>query len=166
MPYYSDYDDYYYDDDYHTDDSNIYDSDEDIIENELYEDVAYEDPDDMVYKDYDQVPPEWRELHFNTMTIQVSNQGVVKYPDSIFNTTQGIDVVGTPYKMVRIPIYENVYRNYFMHELVWVAFNGDIPYGWEIGHKIKNDNIYNNELSNLDIYKTVVDKGFHSSILI
>lgn len=161
MPSYSDNEFVYDDDDYYTDDSNAYDScEEDSTSQPDDFDQPYEDPDDMIYKDEDQVPTQWAELHFNKKTIRVSNKGYVKCSESLFDSTQGTPVAGTPYRMVRVEIDTNVYRNYYVHELVWVAFNGDVPYGWEVGHKVREEDIYNNELSNLDIYMTVVDKGF------
>lgn len=162
MPSYSDTEFVYDDDDYYTDDSYPYDScdDDDNHDNDHDLDTHYEDPDDMIYKDENQVPTQWKELHFNKQSISVSNKGDVQFSDSIFNCTQGIHASGTPYRVVRIEIDNNLYRNYYIHELVWVAFNGDIPYGWEVGHKVREEDIYNNELTNLDIYKTIVDKGF------
>ncbi len=161
MPSYSDTEFVYDDDEYYTDDSNAYDScNEDDTPEYENENSVYEDPDDLIYKDEDIVPIEWANLHFNTNTIRVSNKGNVKCTDSLFEPTLGTHVSGTPYSMVRVEIDDNVYRNYYVHELVWVAFNGDIPYGWEVGHKVREGDIYSNELSNLDIYKTVVDKGF------
>jgi len=161
MPSYSDIEYAYDDDDYYTDDSNAYDShDEDESSQPDDFDQPYEDPDDLIYKDEDFVPTQWTTLYFNKGSIRVSNKGHVNCSNSVFESTEGIHVSGTPYRMVRVEIDDNIYRNYYIHELVWVAFNDDVPYGWEVGHKVREGDIYSNELSNLDIYKTVVDKGF------
>lgn len=50
------------------------------------------------------------------------------------------------YKKIRI-YFERKYRDFPVHQLVWVWFNGPVPYGYEIDH-IDFDKT-NNELRNL-----------------
>jgi hypothetical protein len=42
---------------------------------------------------------------------------------------------GTHLRTVRIKIEPGDFHNFFVHELVWQAFNGDIPDGWEVRHE-------------------------------
>ena len=164
----SDYEDYYgdnaeeYDSEYYSNDE----TDEELpyeLENNL---DFYEDPDDLLYKVDDQVVFEWKYLTIGETTIKVSNTGAIQYPNSIFETTYGNPVPGTPYRCVAIKVQSDTYRNYYVHDLVWMAFNGDIPNGWEVGHK---DRIYDktlihkyykNDLEYLDIYMNIVSREF------
>lgn len=165
----SDYEEYYgqdgddYDSDYsysneETDDDGQFDTDNDLS--------TYEDPDDLIYKDEDQVPFQWKPLTIGDTIINVSNTGAIQYPDSIFHITYGNPVPGTPYRCIAIKLDKNHYRNYYVHDLVWMAFNGDIPNGWEVGHKNRIydeslfNNYYKNDLEHLDIYMNIVSREF------
>jgi len=168
MPCRSD-DEYDYYNDYYSDPSNDDSADDD--NNDLDDDydddnTTHEDPDDILYKDDNYVSTQWKSLMFNDVDLFVSNKGAIQFPDSIFHITYGDEVPGTPYRSIRIEISENVYRNYYVHEIVWVAFHDNIPIGWEVGHKDRTEGLYNNELSNLEIYKSYVEKDFYKPIRI
>lgn len=165
----SDYEDYYghdgddYDSDYTYSDEN--ENDDGLYEPE-FNPESYEDPDDLIYKDETLVRFEWKPLTIGETTLQVSNTGAIQYPDSIFNITYGNPVSGTPYRCVAIKVAKNHYRNYYIHDLVWMAFNGDIPNGWEVGHKerihdeTQFNHYYKNDLEYLDIYTNIVSREF------
>ena len=165
----SDYEDYYgqdgddYDSDYSY--SNEENDEEGAYEAE-FDPSSYEDPDDLIYKDEDQKAFEWKSLTLGETTLNVSNSGAIQYPDSIFNITYGNPVPGTPYRCVAIKMDKNLYRNYYIHDLVWMAFHGDIPNGWEVGHKTRVyddtqfNSYYKNDLENLDIYMNIVSREF------
>ena len=46
--------------------------------------------------------------------------------------------------------YEGKSKACFVHRLVWIAFNGEIPSGYEIDHK--DEDKANNALSNLQLF--------------
>ena len=45
--------------------------------------------------------------------------------------------------------WNSKYKNYYVHRLIWEAFNGPIPKGMQINHK--DENKLNNCLSNLEM---------------
>ena len=165
----SEYEEYYgldgydYDSDYTN--SNDETEDEGLYEPE-FNPESYEDPDDIIYKNKTQIQFQWKSITIGDTTLQVSNTGAIQYPDSIFHITYGNPVPGTPYRCIAIKIAANHYRNYYIHDLVWIAFYGDIPNGWEVGHKERicddtqfND-CYKNDLEYLDIYTNIVSREF------
>lgn len=48
-------------------------------------------------------------------------------------------------------------KNEYVHRLVWMAFNGEIPEGYEIEHK--DDDKSNNALSNLELFTRKQNMG-------
>uniref|UniRef100_A0A6C0CRV8 HNH nuclease domain-containing protein n=1 Tax=viral metagenome TaxID=1070528 RepID=A0A6C0CRV8_9ZZZZ len=167
----NEYEDYYGHDGYYDYDSDhTYsndENDEDFIYDAEFNIDSYEDPDDIIYKDETQSRFEWRSITIGDTTLQISNTGAIQYPNSIFNITYGNPVPGTPYRCIAVKFNQNDYRNYYIHDLVWMAFYGDIPNGWEVGHKelIYDDtqfnNYYKNDLEYLDIYTNIVSRDFN-----
>ena len=88
-----------------------------------------------------------------SLKIEVSNTGKIKNERG--EISEGIHLHGTPYSFFQIEFEKNKYINYYMHELVWQAFNGMPPVGWTIRHKNeytrKPRKVYSNKLSNLTI---------------
>lgn len=160
MPSYSDAEDYYlYDSDYDSEDT--WDSQEEYEDEEPTIEEGWEDPEDLIYKDPDQMPTESKVLTIGEQTIRVFNTGAVQYPNSIFHVTYGTPVIGTPYRSVPIKMGPNDHRNIYVHELVWRAFHGHVPNGWRVGHidrysDFDSSYCYNNHLTNLDIYLETV----------
>jgi hypothetical protein len=143
------YKDTEYDEDYYSDESSIdeyYYSEEEI-------EYEYDNNTDNIFDDKDILITEWKQLSIAGTKIYVSNQGYVKLSDSIFNCTKGVHIEGTPYRMVVINSVNNTPMKYYVHELVWVAFNDDIPDGWFIGHINRNNNVYDNNINNLQMYR-------------
>ncbi len=101
----------------------------------------------------------WRQLKINDYTIFVSSEGKIKYSDDplLHPVFEGLHYQGTPYRFIQI---NNC--NYFVHDIVWKAFYGSPPTGWEVRHKHeyvskKKRNIYSNHLANLSIHpKTIL----------
>jgi hypothetical protein len=149
--------------DYDGNEEYIYDSSEnDYVSSEYSEDEDFyleQDRDDIFYEE-DINPTRWNKIKIANNTIYVSNKGEVKFSDSIFNCSKGIHIEGTPYRSICIPLSNYDTEIYYIHELVWVAFNDDIPEGWFVGHKDKSSAIYDNSLFNLDLYRTTVRKHF------
>ena len=86
---------------------------------------------------------------------QVSNLGRVK-------SLEGIDALGHKRKekilkpqmlnngYYRVALWKNsIQKRYLVHRLVWIAFNGHIPEGYEINHL--NEVKSNNRLENLNL---------------
>lgn len=69
----------------------------------------------------------WTKFH----TYQVSDKGRVKNKYGLI--LRGCSVRGKKYSSVLLTINEKEQRLYF-HQIVWMAFNGDIPDGLEILH--------------------------------
>jgi hypothetical protein len=169
MPSQNEYDDYYS----HPMDEFDYDSDytnqenyEDDYDEEGTYDEAYEDPEDLIYKDEDQVKTQWTFLTIGETKLRVFNTGAIQYPDSIFNVTYGDQVLGTSYRSVRVKVSKNTYKNFYIHDIVWAAFYGDLPSGWDIGHVDRSTSFdsnycYSNHLNNLDIYMNCVSEYIH-----
>lgn len=170
MPSQNEYDDYYSHlmDDYDYDSDNTNNDSDDEYDQEGYYDENYEDPEDLIYKDDDQVITQSTFLKIGETKLRVFNTGAIQYPDSIFNVTYGDHVLGTSYRSVRVKVSHNNYKNYYIHDLVWAAFNGDVPSGWEIGHvdrttSFDSNYCYSNHLNNLDIYMNCVSEYIHST---
>lgn len=97
---------------------------------------------------------EWKDIPNYEGLYQVSNLGRVK-------SLEKIDALGHRLKekilkpqinrgYYRVNLYKNsIQKNYRVHRLVWEAFNGQIPKGYEVNHinEIKSDN----RLSNLNL---------------
>lgn len=90
----------------------------------------------------------------------VSSNGTIRHADDIFSTSHGINLVGTPYRIYPVEVENNLTENYFVHDIVWRAFNGEPPTGWEVRHTMweaKNGGeIYSNALVDLEIYMSTV----------
>lgn len=149
---------------YYTDNSDydISDSYSENEENEYMRDVDI----DNIFNEDDIQYTQWKKLQISDTTIYVSNKGDIKLKDGIFNITKGVNIEGTPYRYVCIPINNyGDFANYYVHELVWVAFNGDIPDDWNVGHIDRDNKIYDNNLSNLNIFRRIVKRRFTNTLL-
>jgi len=162
MPHYEDYDDILHATANDGSDQSVIESSDGDYEDEYgNDDGEYnEDYDDIIYRDNDIVPVRWDTLALGDTTVKVFNTGAIQYPDSIFNVTYGTNVPGTAYSSVAIRLEKDTYDNFYMHEIVWMSFRGNIPPGWTVGHKCLDINpdtkCYDNSLENLDIYINTV----------
>jgi hypothetical protein len=100
----------------------------------------------------DAVPPiEWARLAVGDTVIHVSSDGMFRLEEMPFYcVTGGLPMAGSPYAVLNIEVEPQVYRSYYAHQLVWRAFNGHLPDGWEVRHI--SANYGDNALQNLDIY--------------
>jgi hypothetical protein len=108
-----------------------------------YDDEQYDDyidgDEDGLYDSFDDsvavpmpAPVRWTQIRVNDETLMVSSAGRVKPfgSENMFTlSSAGTRFPGTPYSFV---VVGN--KKYFMHDLVWLAFNGPIPHGYEIRH--------------------------------
>ena len=98
---------------------------------------------------------EWKDIPGFEGTYQVSNEGRVRSVDRTITNING-KVFHYKGKIMKLSFHRLGYINatfgkkkYYVHRLVWLAFNGDIPEGMEINHKDECKS--NNVLSNLEI---------------
>lgn len=97
-------------------------------------------------------PMEWKYMRIGQTIIEVSSYGLVKPYKDLFASSTGIHLPGTPYR-----VYQIEGENYMMHQLVWRAFHGPVPEGWEVRHadhyvRFQKHRLYSNALWNLSIY--------------
>ena len=101
----------------------------------------------------------WALIKIGKAILEVSSIGTIKPYRSIDNPTEGIILKGTPYRYYRVEEYEGEFKNYYVHEIVWQAFNGTPSDEYEIKHKPEyTDNyrkIYSNRLHNITLVKKV-----------
>ena len=94
----------------------------------------------------------WESILIGDTVLDVCSTGLVRKRGDFFNVTHGSDLVGSPYRYVILNK-----RRLLMHELVWRAFHGEIPEGWEVRHQawvpLEGLRQYPNDLSALEIYK-------------
>jgi hypothetical protein len=133
------------------------DNDEYYSEEEIYSEIS--DSDDE-YENQQQLNPyvpisqrpliRWTLIKIGKEIFEISSIGRIKPYRSLEQSTEGILLQGTPYRYYRFAD-----KNYFMHELVWQAFNGLPLENFEIKHKpeytSKYRKIYSNRLHNLTL---------------
>lgn len=128
-------------------------------EDDDYESVAYEeektDNDDDAHVS---APEKWAHVFIGDTCIHVSDHGKVKDPLH-GHTTDGYAKIGTPYRIVMVPMNKDNDEcvEWYVHDLVWRAFMGDPPTGYEVRHNFwvpqEGHRFYPNSLGSLDIYK-------------
>ena len=101
----------------------------------------------------------WKCIKLNDQVVMVSTLGHLKqYGDVFAMSSEGIQYPGTPYRYY--PIGD---KNYFVHELVWFAFCGDVTDGHEIRHKphyvqTRAHKLYTNRLECITILPSTITK--------
>lgn len=129
----------------------------------FYDDDTQSHEDYWTNRDYTQEasdtpePTQWNTLQIGMTQLLVSNTGYLRrVSDPFWCLTKGVPLTGTPYTYVMLEIEPHTTSMFFVHELVWRAFYGDVPRGWEVRHKphvpLEYTREYPNELSLLDIY--------------
>jgi hypothetical protein len=93
----------------------------------------------------------WTIIKIGKEIFEISTYGHIKPYRSLEQSTEGILLQGTPFRYYRFQ--DNT--KYFMHELVWQAFNGTPMENYEIKHKSEYTNkchkIYSNRLHNITL---------------
>lgn len=101
----------------------------------------------------------WALIKIGKSILEVSSIGTIKPYRSINNPTEGIVLKGTPYRYYRVEENEGEFKNYYVHEIVWQAFNGTPSDDYEIRHKPEYTDqyrkIYSNKLYNITLIKKV-----------
>lgn len=110
--------------------------------------------------------PSWRRLRVGEALVYVSDEGYVRrYGDAHAST--GCILPGTPYRVVPIAVQTSeatgaeYMEQYLVHDLVWRAFHGEPPEGWEVRHNHVETYAlgyapYSNALACLQIYPATV----------
>jgi hypothetical protein len=148
-------------------DEEVYYSDDDSYESDEY--VASDDEFDYIRDepflpvDILPSPVRWVVVSVDGVKLEVSNMGRIRQHNTlcnIYESTEGIILHGTPYRIYQIQIEPGVYKNYYVHELVWQGFNGIPPNGWVIRHKCeytqKARRTYSNKLANITIVQNKI----------
>lgn len=103
---------------------------------------------------------EYTVLRVGISTLIVSNAGRIRKSNDMFSSSIGCALPGTPYRTYVVEIDKNKCEEYFVHDLVWRAFNGEPPEGWEVRHNFweakKGAEYYDNSLAALEIYPSTV----------
>lgn len=103
---------------------------------------------------------EYTILRVGISTLIVSNTGRIRKSQDMFSSSIGCALPGTPYRTYVVEIDKNKSEEYFVHDLVWRAFNGEPPEGWEVRHNFweakKGAEYYDNSLASLEIYPSTV----------
>jgi hypothetical protein len=122
-------------------------------------DDDYEDDDNPLDNNDSQDVESWTRLRLNGHIFMISTMGRLKpYDDPFAIGHEGFVYPGTPYR------FWNVGTNkYFVHELVWLAFKGDITDGYEVRHEPyyvqkKPHRTYSNNIEHLCLQKVMVCK--------
>ena len=93
----------------------------------------------------------WKDIPEYEGLYQVSNHGQVKSLN--YNKTGKEKILVDKAKGVRYPAVilckNGIHKRESVHRLVWEAFNGPIPEGYEINHN--DENPFNNHLTNLSL---------------
>jgi len=167
---------YYYDDEDYIEDaySHEHNREDDQDYAEEYQppqnDVAYYDTKDRDrdydfneeyeqsnHKDSHNEPIMWAKIRMFNQTLDVCSKGMVRKSGDLFYCMfEGIHVPGTPYRYVPIEDEKGYVHRILMHEIVWKAFHGEVPDGWEVRHKqwvpMEYTKTYPNDIHHLDIY--------------
>lgn len=142
---------------YHDTENNLSSEDEDI-ENHNLPQPMYELPNDHREEETEEI--EHTMLRIGEASLIISSNGIIRNLKDIFSASMGYALIGTPYRTYIVEIEKNICEEYFVHDLVWRAFNGEPPEGWEVRHKYwetkRGAEMYDNSLDILDIYPSTV----------
>lgn len=102
-------------------------------------------------------PPErWTRYTHGKTTILVSDRGKIKKPGDGWLTTNGVSKIGTPYYLYRFELDDDTSVLRLVHDVVWEAFEGPPPTGYEVRHNMwvvkAGNEKYSNALDDLDIF--------------
>lgn len=150
---------------YESTDEHFEDYDE--YQDEREEDYDFQDDDDECNflasnEEFHEDLPiiQWRRIKLGQTILDISDRGTIRPRGTLFEASKGFAYIGTPYKTYTVEIEPGVHKEYFVHDLVWRAFNGDPPMGWEVRHThneaSKCRRYYSNALKNLVITPSTV----------
>lgn len=134
-----------------------YNSEDDYV---LHKEIMYDQTNDNYQYSYSISKLQYTILRIGITSLIISNTGVIRKVDDMLSTSIGFALPGTPYRTYPVEIQKNQMEEYFVHDLVWRAFNGEPPEGYEVRHTFweakKGHEYYDNSLENLEIYPTTI----------
>lgn len=138
-----------------------YDHDDDYDDDDAYFDDGYEDDHQTQEEFPEYLPqPKWSRICLGQAILDISDKGIIRPKDTLFSASQGYAYIGTPFRTYTVEVEPGVHKEYFVHDLVWRAFNGDPPEGWEVRHTFdeasKRRKYYSNALRYLTIVPATV----------
>jgi hypothetical protein len=147
---------YVYDDDYSdTDHGSLHEEDESI------DGYLMNQHENISFDDVNIRPVLMKRLKLGDAVVHIFSNGAIKQ-DHFQNTSFGFSLAGTPFRTYTIEQHANDCRTYFVHDLVWRAFHGAPPAGWEVRHKPEYTmfarKMYSNALHHLTIFPCTVSK--------
>ena len=99
----------------------------------------------------------WTLIKIGSTILDVSTIGTIRPYRSSNIPTEGTILEGTPYRYYRVEEGPNKYNCYFVHEIVWQAFNGTPSDEYRIAHKPEYTTsyrkVYSNRLHNITLLK-------------
>jgi hypothetical protein len=110
-------------------------------------------------------PIQWATLQLGNTVLNVCNSGgyVRREGAPFWEVVKGVPLTGTPYSYIMVETESHHFELFYIHHLVWRAFNGDIFPDWEVRHKPyipqEYTNEYPNDLCHLDIYPKLLPSG-------
>ena len=148
--------DYVYDDDFSDSErASIHDDDESL------DGYLMNQHENITFDDVKLRPVHMKHLKLGNAIVHIFSNGAIR-GDHFQNTTFGFSLAGTPYRTYTVEHQANDYRTYYVHELVWQAFHGAPPSGWEVRHKPEYTmfahKFYSNALHHLAIFPCTVSK--------
>lgn len=137
-------------------DNGLYETDTDM-DDVMSQYASYTCPSTFVVH---QPPPiEWKLVKVGDTVLHVSSHGKVKPYKSLCLSTNGFPVAGTPYYSYPVEHERGMTRNVLVHDLVWQAFRGTVPPGWDVRHTLSHTRfakrMYSNAIWNLTLYPSL-----------
>lgn len=144
--------------DYITDEEYYSDPDTDYQSEDNYDGGEYSSSNEIRYLR----PVSWKKVKLGQTILEISDEGAIKPSSSMFQTTKGYPYLGTPYRTFTVQLERGEHKEYFVHDLVWRAFHGEPPEGWEVRHTYeeacRRRKYYSNSLRNLTITPITVEQ--------
>lgn len=99
----------------------------------------------------------WKKIKIGESELEVSSDGAIRKKGDLFQSSEGFALFGTPFRTFPIQIDSSgPAQLWYVHDIVWRAFNGDPPEGWEVRHTYKEAKrrraTYSNALRHLTIF--------------
>lgn len=99
-------------------------------------------------------------LKIGITELVISSDGYIRKLDDVFSSSKGYALPGSPYRTYPVEVHKNELIDYYVHDLVWRAFRGEPPEGWEVRHNFwetkRGHEFYSNALEDLEIYPITV----------
>lgn len=142
--------------------SDHYDTDDDVYSDDDAQNKAelYQIEQDSSYEDNERTITQYAYIKIGITELVVSSDGHIRKMDDMISTSYGFALPGTPYRTYSVQVEKHKIEEYFVHDIIWRAFHGEPPSGWEVRHNMweakTGKECYSNALDNLQIYPSTV----------